>query len=211
MSLGGKLSTWGRVSVVSGLLAITGGGVALADEGEMSPHAATTPVLDPLAPSSLMAGPSLRETGKVGVMPESAAPPESLTPGEMSWAGQPEKSVQPVAAGFASAPPPRPPVGTIDPMLLNREMNANLAKVEDCRIEVARARQVPPSQVPAEPLVLRWTIQPTGQTQTRDVLASAMTDQDVVTCAKATMSQWRFTPPRGGSMDLEKTVSFRGL
>ena len=96
-------------------------------------------------------------------------------------------------------------------MLLNREMTANLAKVEDCRIEVARARQVSPAEVPAEPLVLRWTIQPTGQARTRDVLASAMTDQDVVSCAKATMSQWRFTPPRGGSMDIERTVSFKNF
>ncbi len=162
MSLGGKLSTWGRVSVVSGLLALGWGGAAFADEGEMSPPDATSPVLDPMAPSSLMAGPSLRETGKVGVMPEASAPPESLTPGAMTWAGQPEKSVQPVAAGFAAAPPPRPPVGTIDPMLLNREMTANLAKVEDCRIEVARARQVTPAEVPAEPLVLRWTIRADG-------------------------------------------------
>src|SRR5438874_1506717 len=121
MSLGGKVSTWGRVSVVAGLMAIGGGGLAVADEGEMSPQEATSPVLDPMAPSSLMAGPSLRETGKVGVMPEASPPPESLTPGAMPWAGQPEKSIEPVAAGFASAPPPRPPAGTIDPMLLNRE------------------------------------------------------------------------------------------
>ncbi len=211
MSLGGKLSTWSRVSVVSGLLAMGWSGAALADEGEMSPSATTSPVLDPMAPSSLLAGPSLRETGRVGVMPEAGPPPESLTPGAMPWAGQPEKSVQPVAAGFAAAPPPRPPVGTIDPMLLNRELAANLAKVEDCRIEVARARQVAPAEVPAEPLLLRWTIQPNGQARARDVLASAMTDQDVVSCAKATMSQWQFTPPRGGSLDLERTVSFKGL
>ena len=211
MSLGRKLSTWGRVSVVSGLLAVGWGGVALADEGEMSPQDATSPVLDPMAPSSLMSGPSLRETGKVGVVPEASAPPESLTPGDMSWAGQPEKSVEPVAAGFAAAPPPRPPTGTIDPLLLDREMNANLAKVEDCRIEVARARQVPPAQIPADPLVQRGTIQPTGQARARDVLASATTDQEVVSCARETMSQWRFTPPRGGSMDVEKTVSFRRL
>ena len=211
MSLGGKISTWSRVSVVSGLLAIGWGGAALADEGEMSPREATSPVLDPMAPSSLMAGPSLRETGKVGVMPEASAPAESLTPGAVSWAGQPEKSIQPVAAGFAAAPPPRPPVGTIDPILLNREMAANLAKVEDCRIEVARRRQVPPAQIAAEPVVLRWTIQPTGQAWTRDVLASATTDEDVVSCVRARMSQWQFTAPRGGSMDLERTVSFKGL
>jgi hypothetical protein len=211
MRLDGKFSAWSRVSVLSGLLAIGWCGLAVADEGEMSPQQATSPVLDPLAPSSLMAGPSLRETGKVGVMPEASAPAESLTPAALSWAGQPEKSVQPVAAGFATAPPPRPPVGTIDPMLLNREMAANLAKVEDCRIEVARARQVPPAQVAADPLVLHWTIQPTGETRTRDVRAPATTDQDVVSCAKAAMSQWRFTPPRGGSMDVERTVSFKSF
>jgi hypothetical protein len=25
------------------------------------------------------------------------------------------------------------------------------------------------------------------------------------------MSQWRFTPPRGGSMDVERTVSFKSF
>jgi len=88
---------------------------------------------------------------------------------------------------------------------------SNLAKVEDCRIEVARARQVPPSQVAADPLLLRWTIQPTGTSRTNDVQTTSQTDQDLVTCAKTIMSQWRFTPPRGGSLDLERTVSFRRL
>lgn len=211
MKLGGKVGTWGRLSVVSGLLMFGSGAAATAGEGEMTPDPVTSPVLDPLAPSSLMAGPSLHETGRVGVIPGASAPPEALTPSAIPWAGESEKSVEPVAAGFAKAPPPRPPVGTIDPMLLNQEMAANLAKVEDCRIEVARARQVPPAQVAAEPLLLRWTIQPTGETQPADVQATGTTDQDLVSCARLTMSQWRFTPPRGGSMDVERTVSFRRL
>jgi len=211
MMFGAKVGSWSRLSVVSGLLVFGSGAAAVAAEGEMTPDQVTTPVLDPLAPSSLMAGPSLRETGRVGVIPGASAPPEALTPSATTWAGDSEKSVEPVAAGFAKAPPPRPPVGTIDPLLLNQEMAANLAKVEDCRIEVARARQVPPAQVAAEPLLLRWTIQPTGETRTADVQSTGTTDQDLVSCARSTMSQWRFSPPRGGSMDVERTVSFRRL
>jgi hypothetical protein len=165
---------------------------------------------DPMAPSSLLAGPSLHETGRVGVMTQTAAPPEELKPATMQW-GTPEKSIQPVAAGVANAPPPRPPAGTIDPMLLNREMAANISKVEDCRIEVARNRQVPPAQVPADTLLLRWTINPTGDVAGSDVVATSPTDIDVMTCAKSAMSQWRFTPPHGGSVEMERTVSFKPL
>jgi len=145
------------------------------------------------------------------VMPESSAPPEELKPATMQWGSNQEKSVEPVAAGVANAPPPRPPVGTIDPMILNREMAANLSRVADCRIEVARNRQVPPAQVPAETLLLRWTIKPTGDVAASDVVATSPTDIDVMTCAKSAMSQWRFSPPRGGSIDMERTVSFKPL
>ena len=205
-----KLSRFGRV-LTSGLLLVGCGSVAWAANGEMTPPAVTSPVLDPMAPSSLLAGPSLRETGRVGVMPESSAPPAELKPAAMQWGSNQEKSIEPVAAGVANAPPPRPPAGTIDPMLLNREMAANLSRVEDCRIEVARNRQVPPAQVPADTLLLRWTINPTGEVAGSDVVATAPTDLDVMTCAKSAMSQWRFSPPRGGSMEMERTVSFKRL
>ena len=205
-----KLSRFGRV-LTGGLLLVGCGSVAWAANGEMTPPAVTSPVLDPMAPSSLLAGPSLRETGRVGVMPESGAPPAELKPAAMQWGSNQEKSIEPVAAGVANAPPPRPPAGTIDPMLLNREMAANLSRVEDCRIEVARNRQVPPAQVPADTLLLRWTINPTGEIAGSDVVATSPTDLDVMTCAKSTMSQWRFSPPQGGSMEMERTVSFKRL
>lgn len=209
MIFSGKLRVWGQVSVVAGMLGMASSASAMAADDEMTPEQVTSPVLDPLAPSTLMSGPSLRETGRVGVMPGASASPDALTPAVLQWAGNDEKSVQPVAAGFAAAPPPRPPVGTLDPLLLSQEMSAKLAKLEDCRIEVARARQVPPAQVAAEPLKLRWTIQPSGETRVNDVALTGPTDPDVVSCARSTMSQWRFTPPRGGSMPIERTVSFR--
>ena len=195
---------------MSGALILGGGAVTRAADGNLSPPAATSPVIDPMAPSSLMAGPSLHETGRVGVMPESSAPPEELKPATR-WESVPEKSIQPVAAGFANAPPPRPPAGTIDPLLLEREMTANMSKVEECRIEVARNRQVPPAQVSAETLLLRWTIKPSGDVTSSDVVATSPTDIDVMTCAKSAMSQWRFTPPHGGAVEMERTVSFRPL
>jgi hypothetical protein len=196
--------------LMSGVLLFGAASLAGAADGDTAPPAAGSPVADPLAPSSLLAGPSLHETGRVGVMPESSAPAEALKPAAMQW-GTPEKSIQPLAAGVANAPPPRPPAGTIDPMLLDREMAPKLSKVADCRIEVARNRQVPPAQVSAETLLLRWTIKPTGDVSDSDVVATSPTDIDVMTCAKSTMSQWRFTPPHGGSVEMERTVSFKPL
>jgi hypothetical protein len=214
MRLGQRFRGWGQASVVCGGLAFGWGSLAVAADTNVAAPAAASPVLDPLAPSSLLAGPSLHETGRVGVMPaaDSTSPPaESLNPGAVPWAADREKSVQPVASGFTDAPPPRPPAGTLDPLLLDHEVAVNLAMVEECRIEVARARQVPPGKIAAQPLVLRWTIQPTGDTRTMDVVATGPTDQDLISCARSAMSPWRFTPPRGGAMDVERTVSFRRL
>lgn len=205
------VAVWGRISAVTAALACGWGSLALAADSDVTPPAVTSPVLDPLAPSSLLAGPSLRETGRVGVMPEASAPADALAPSSLTWSKDAEKSVQPVAAGFEEAPPPRPPVGTINPILLNREVAANLAKVENCPIEVARARRVSPAQVAAQPLLLRWTIEPSGDARTTDVIATGSTDPGVINCARAVMSQWRFTAPRGGSVEVERTVSFRNL
>ena len=74
--------------------------------------------------SNLVAGPSLYETGKIGVVPESAPTPAPV-PAELQWAGNSEKSIKPVAADIADAPPPRPPEGAIDPVRLTQEIQGN--------------------------------------------------------------------------------------
>ena len=207
----GSFPTWSRRLALTSALACGWGSLALAADSDITPPSVTTPVLDPLAPSSLLSGPSLRETGRVGVMPEATASADALTPAETTWSKDSEKSVQPVAVGFADAPPPRPPVGIINPMLLEREVAANMSQVADCPIEVARSRQISPAQVAAQPLLLRWTIEPSGDARTVAVVPTGSTDPGVITCARAAMSQWRFTPPRGGSVNVERTVSFRNL
>ena len=104
------------------------------------PAAALVPPATPPSPN-LVAGPSLYETGKIGVVPESAPTPAPV-PAELQWAGNSEKSIKPVAADIADAPPPRPPDGAIDPVRLTQEIQANFETLENCRVDVARARRV---------------------------------------------------------------------
>jgi hypothetical protein len=209
-----KLGRGLRGSWVAALPFVLALGVAPSAVAETTEAAGAAPApasSDPLAPASLLSGPSLYETGKVGLAPE-AAPPPTPTPGELKWAGDQEKSVQPVAAGMADAPPPKPPQGTIDPVQLDRELNANLSALDDCRIEVARTKRIAPGAVVANELLLRWTIKPSGSVGLTQVVATTPVDMDVMTCVKATMmTRWSFTRPQGGQIELERTFAFRKI
>jgi hypothetical protein len=171
-----------------------------------------TPAADPLSPSSLLSGPSLYETGKVGVTPDSApVPAPTPIPSVMEWAGNGEKSIKPVAADIANAPPPRPPEGVIDPARLQRETASALETVENCRFDVARDKRIAPSKVVADQLILRWTIDPSGQTSSTEVVAATPVDLELMDCVKAAMSRWSFTRPRGGSIRVERLYAFRQM
>ena len=172
----------------------------------------TAPAADPQLPSNLLALPSLYETGRVGATPESApSPSPTPVPAELQWAGNSEKSIKPVAADIADAPPPRPPEGIIDPVRLNQEIAANFEAVENCRVDVARAKRVGLSKVVADRLLLRWTIDPTGYVSATEVVATAQADLDLMDCVKAAMSRWSFTRPRGGSVRIERPFTFRSV
>jgi hypothetical protein len=75
-------------------------------------------------------------------------------------------------------------------------------------VDVARAKQVMPQAIEADRLLLRWIIQPDGTTGPTEVVAVAPVDLAVMDCAKRAMSQWRFTPPRGGSVPVERSFKF---
>jgi hypothetical protein len=181
---------------------------ARAQAAEPAPTAA--PPADPLSPSSLLSGPSLYETGKVGVSPDNAPmPAPTPVPQELQWAGNGEKSIKPVAADIADAPPPRPPEGVISPARLEREIGAYFEALENCRVDVARVRQVAPGKVVADQLLLRWTIEPSGETGPTEVVATTSNDLDVMGCVKAAMSRWTFSAPRGGAVHVERPFAFR--
>lgn len=174
------------------------------------PAAVSPPAADPPSPMNLVAGPSLYETGKIGVVPESAPNPSPTpVPPELQWAGNSEKSIKPVAADIADAPPPRPPEGTIDPVRLAQEIEANFETVENCRVDVARVKRVALSKVVADELLLRWTIEPSGLTSSTEVVATTQVDLDLMDCVKSAMGRWTFNRPRGGAIHVERPFTFR--
>ncbi len=184
--------------------------LGLATSVRAEPAADSPPAVNPLSPTDLVAGPSLYETGKVGVIPDSAPDPAPTpVPAELQWAGDSEKSIKPVAADIADAPPPRPPEGTIDPLRLSQEIQANFESLENCRVDVARAKRVELSKVLADQLLLRWTIDPSGLASSTEVVAARPVDLDLMDCVKAAMSRWSFTRPRGGAVHVERPFTFR--
>ena len=184
--------------------------LGLVTPAKAQPAGVSAPAANPLPPTNLVSGPSLYETGKVGVVPESATTPAPTpVPAELQWAGNSEKSIKPVAADIADAPPPRPPEGTIDPVRLTQEMQTSFETLENCRVDVARAKRVALSKVVADELLLRWTIEPSGQTGRTEVVATSQVDLDLMDCVKAAMSRWTFTRPRGGAVHVEQRFAFR--
>jgi hypothetical protein len=174
------------------------------------PAEVSSPAANAPSPANLIAGPSLYETGKVGVLPDSAPnPPPTPVPAELQWAGNSEKSIKPVAADIADAPPPRPPEGIVDAGRLAQEIQANFETLENCRVDVARARRVELSKVVADQLLLRWTIEPSGLTGPTEVVATRPIDLELMDCVKAAMSRWAFTRPRGGAVHVERPFTFR--
>ena len=199
-------SKWG-VSLVLTLGALGFATPIMAQPSELPPPPQGS---DP--PSGLISLPSLYETGKVGVRSESSpTPAPTPVPQELQWAGNGEKSIKPVAADIADAPPPRPPEGIIDPARLDREIGANFDALENCRLDVARVKRIAPDKVVADQLLLRWTIDPAGQASSTEVVATTQVDLDVMDCVKSAMSRWSFTRPRGGSIRIERPFAFRRI
>jgi hypothetical protein len=119
-----------------------------------------------------------------------------------------ERSESPVAraAGVALAPPPP---GVIADKLLAGEIAAKFEPLEVCRIDVARGKQVRARDVAAEPLILRWTIQPTGRVTAAEVVATTVVDAEVLDCVKRRMNEWTFSRPSGGPLPVERVLRFR--
>jgi hypothetical protein len=175
-----------------------------APAGAPAADAAPSAPTDLLSSGRLMNGPSLRETGRIAVAP--APMPMTMIENEGTPKSPNEKSIARAASSLE--PVPVKPRGVIDQRVLDREIGERFADISDCRIEVARSKQVPPPQVVADRLLLRWIIQPDGTTGPTDVVATAPVDLAVMDCAKRVMSQWTFTRPRGGAMAVERPFTF---
>jgi hypothetical protein len=190
---------WSRVFVV-------GLALAMAAPAWGQERAADDP--DRFSPAEMRRGPSWRETGRIGDMTPAPVPPAASAVQRVPDVGDSgERSVDKAAA--AVNVPRAERVGTINPATLEREVGERLATLDDCRIEVARRHQVPPADVRADTLTLRWTIRPNGAAGATEVVATAPVELEVMDCVKATMSTWTFSRPRGGPVPVERDFRFR--
>ena len=110
------------------------------------------------------------------------------------------------AATVALAPPPP---GVIDDKLLAGEIAARFEPLAQCRIDVARHKQLRADEVEADRLTLRWTIEPTGKVSAPEVVGTTAVDADVLDCVKRQMTDWTFSRPSGGPLPVERVFQFR--
>lgn len=154
------------------------------------------------APSPFPQGPSLRETGRIGPMfPQGSGEiqrNELGTPAAETTIQQVAHVDRKPAAGVSGA-------GVIDEAVLNREVQARFSSAQECRIEVARRKQVTLSEVVAAPMTLRWTILPSGGVASTAVVISTLDDTELADCLKKQMVSWVFTRPRGGPVSVERS------
>jgi len=120
-------------------------------------------------------------------------------------AGRGETPVRgPAARALAPAP-----AGTLEPGVLAEEIATSFEKIESCRTEVARRRQVLVGSVQADRLTLRWTILETGRVADATAVGITPIDADVLDCVKRQMTGWVFSSPSGGPLPVERTFAFR--
>jgi len=168
-----------------------------------TPLPASTPS-DSLSPERLMAGPSLHETGRIAVSP--AMPTSAIENAQQTPMSSNEKSITRAASTIDVAPVR--PHGVMDQRVLDREVADHFADIGDCRVEVARTKQIKPPQVVADQILLRWTIETDGSIGATEIVAIAPVDLAIMDCAKRVMSQWTFSRPRGGPVAVERKFKF---
>lgn len=99
-------------------------------------------------------------------------------------------------------------VGWVTPQILEREIAARFELVNGCRIDVARRRQLSPSEITADRVTLRWTIIGDGQVAAAEVIGITPVDAEVLDCVKRQVNAWSFPAPAGGDLHVERAFVF---
>lgn len=155
--------------------------------------------------ASLLAGPSLRETGRVAEIPLAYA----------SW--RIERAPAHAAARAPSDPVVRPRTaagershaGSLSASIIAQELEKPIAALQDCRIEVARQSQQTWNAIAAGRVTLHFMILPAGTVAHADVVPVDPIDLHVLDCVKREMAGWTFARPRDGAVAVAAPFAFR--
>jgi outer membrane biosynthesis protein TonB len=116
----------------------------------------------------------------------------------------------PAARGSASAAFARPTRNDEQaPPLLQgdlseQEYQQTDVAVGNCRVEVARRRQVAPAHVAAGTVLLRFTVETSGRVRDAEAVSETNTDLELAACAKRVLSDWRFAKHTTGEITVER-------
>ena len=161
---------------------------------------------DALAPKQMQSGPSLLETGKVSPAKlEGDRPAKGVAPARKLPA-RPEPKV--AASDTPTASPAPPPAKVALPPALQQQIAARLRELNGCRVQVARDKHVPPAQVRAGAVVLRWTIGPDGKVSGVEVVEQTPVDPAVLECTQQAITKWTFPVPDNGPLPIERHYRF---
>jgi hypothetical protein len=162
---------------------------------------------DPLAPANLVAEPPLSQTGKVGTPGLEGGTPTKAMKGGTNGP-RPEKSIAPTADAVAADRRPAPAQKAVPSRALQQQITERFRGLAQCRVEIARQKQVSAGQVRAQALLLRWTINPDGTVSAPEVVESAPADPAVMNCVKETMSRWTFAADSGSPLPVARKYKF---
>ncbi len=88
--------------------------------------------------------------------------------------------------------------------LSEQEYRQTDVAVGNCRVEVARRRQVAPARLAAGTVLVRFTIEKSGRVRNAEAVSETNTDLEVAACAKRVVSDWRFAKHAGGEITVER-------
>ncbi|HXJ20168.1 MAG TPA: hypothetical protein VMT03_08035 [Polyangia bacterium] len=94
--------------------------------------------------------------------------------------------------------------------LLEQEYRQTEVAVANCRVEVARRRQVLPARLAAGTVRLRFTVEMSGRVRDAEAVSQTDTDLELAACAKRVLSDWRFAKHAAGEITVERVYRLAG-
>jgi outer membrane biosynthesis protein TonB len=143
---------------------------------------------------------AMNATGRVGDPWKRSDPPiaaGSVPEDPYSQRHSPETAARAVRSD-GHAPPA--PSGDLS----EQEYRQTDVAVSNCRVEVARRRQVALARVAAGTVLLRFTVEPSGRVRDAEAVSEIDTDLELAACAKRVLSDWRFAKHAGRDITVER-------
>ena len=155
--------------------------------------------------------PALEEHGPVADVPLPAPPSDAVTQDVPSLS--PSRDLAPKTPLAVDEPKEELPVFDPSDAFLSSSLDVKAASLGTCRVEVARARAVRPTDLPDETVHLRLWVARDGRVTDSLVSVTGAIGPDFRDCVKRQVHDWWLLPPEGGRgafVDVNVSIPSRG-